>query len=106
VIIPPFLGRERALQKHDQNDGDVAKPKKKKKRSGGRCRKCGHEVWEGAEYYDQHPERGTPGADYKQPADVCRVPVDKREPGFPVPPNQSLPRKSRAKRNLEKFVSL
>jgi hypothetical protein len=82
VIIPPFLGRERlqarASSKRKPNDGNLANPAKKKKiRAGARCRQCGHEVRDGSDFYELHPERGTPGSQYKQPGDVCRVPVDK-----------------------------
>jgi hypothetical protein len=111
VVIPPFLGRERietsaSSPKRKQNDGDLTNQKKKKTRSGARCRQCGHEVRAGSDYFELHPERGTPGAQYKQPGDVCMVPVDARLPGFPIPPNQPLPRKSRAKKNTGKWVSI
>ena len=106
VIIPPFLGRERmqarASAKRKPNDENLTNPKKKTIRAGARCRQCGHEVRDGSDFYELHPERGIPGALYKQPVDVCRVPVDKRLPGFPVLTDQPLPRKSRAKKNLGK----
>ena len=106
VVVPPFPVQERirarASPERKLNDRNLTNPKKKNIRSGPRCRQCGHEVREGSDYYELHQGRGIPGAQYKQPVNVCRVPVDKREPSFPGPPNQPLPRKSRAKTNLGK----
>jgi hypothetical protein len=107
VIIPAFLGQERiqakASLKRKKNDKDLANANKKTIRSWARCPQCRHKFWKGFDYYEQlHPEQGTPDTQYKQSVDICRVPVDKRLPGFSEPPKQPLPWKSPVKQKLGK----
>ena len=70
----------------------------KARRSGARCRNCGHEYAKGNIFSPAHTGMGMRGsALFKRPEEVCKVLEHKRLAGFPLAEGQKMPRRSRAK---------
>jgi hypothetical protein len=105
--------------KRSNSDTNGASAKRQKQKDGGkpkaskapyRCRQCGHSYRQGQPYALHHVGGGDPGqarrarkkgteqVRYLKPYEVCNVPEESREPGFPVNQGDKMPRSNRSKK--------
>jgi len=61
-------------------------------RNSRRCRACGHPYGNQHAFGAFHSNRGKIGTKQAKPEDVCSVPENLREPGFPLKPGEPFPR--------------
>jgi hypothetical protein len=105
--------------RHENNGADGASVKRRKQKDEGktkvskapyRCRQCGHSYGRGQSHAQHHVGRGDPGQasrakkkgtaqlQYLKPNEVCSVPEESREPGFPLNQGERMPRRKRARK--------
>jgi hypothetical protein len=99
-----------SVKRRKQNDAGIPKASK----APYRCRPCGHSYGRGQPYAQHHVgggdpgqarrarEKGTEQLQYLKPNQVCNVPEQSREPGFPVNQGETMPRRKRVRKRSKK----